>query len=148
MHPGGYGQADGDQEDSQDHRSPAKRQARKSQAAPLFTGVPDLTAGHVAEHDRRDGRQRPDHELPYPAGEARHRVPVGPAWGHEGWVCAGAGRGYPHGQVGHDLVQVRVGTRGQGGFQAGVVLVLGQPALGIRSAEESRHAVSVRVSGP
>jgi hypothetical protein len=63
VHPGGYGQADGDQDDSQDHRSPAKHQARKSQAAPLFTGVPDLTAGHVAEHDRRNCRQRPEGEL-------------------------------------------------------------------------------------
>jgi hypothetical protein len=58
VHPGGYGQADGDQDDSQDHRSPAKHQAR-----PLFTGVPDLTAGHVAEHDRRNCRQRPEGEL-------------------------------------------------------------------------------------
>ena len=33
-------------------------------------------------------------------------------------------------KVGHDLVQVGVGARGQGAAQAGVVLVLGQPAFG------------------
>lgn len=70
VHPGGYGQADGDEDDAQDHRSPAEYQARKCQSGPLFTGAPDLVAGHVAEHDRRDGRQRPEGELRETAGKA------------------------------------------------------------------------------
>jgi hypothetical protein len=63
----------------------------------LFSGALDLAAGHVAAHDRRDGRQRPERELREPAGQARYGEPVGLGRGgdHGGWR---------DGQVGHDLV--------------------------------------------
>ena len=56
-------------EDAQDCRSPGKYQPRKRQVgsllgsvklylrAPLLPGALHLALGHVAEHDRRDGRQ-------------------------------------------------------------------------------------------
>src|SRR5271165_6543803 len=75
VHPDGHGQADDDQDDAQDHRRPAEYQARERQASPLFSGTPDLVPGHVAEHDRRDGRRRPEHEQREPAGEAGYREP-------------------------------------------------------------------------
>lgn len=63
LHPGGYGQADGYEGDAQDYRRPAEYQAGECQASSSFPGASDLAPGQVAEHDRRDGRQRPDYEL-------------------------------------------------------------------------------------
>lgn len=63
MHPDGYGQAEDDEKDAQDHRGPAECQARQRQARSLFSGALDLAAGYVAAHDRRDRRQRPEGEL-------------------------------------------------------------------------------------
>jgi hypothetical protein len=102
VHAGGYGQAESDEDDAQDYGPPAEYQARERQAGPLFPGVPDLIPGHVAEHDRRDGRQRPNRELPEPAGEARYREPVGP--GSDGHHGRRGGRRRPHGQVAQDMV--------------------------------------------
>ena len=142
LHPDGHDQADDDdQDDAQDHRRPAEYQARERQASPLFSGVPDLVPGHVAEHDRRDARQRPEHELREPAGEARYREPVD--LGHRGHRSRPRGR-----QVGHELVQIGVGARGKGVLQAAVILVPGQPAFAVGRVEEFHYAVAVRVGGP
>src|SRR5207248_9519721 len=48
VHPDGYGQAEDDEKDAQDHRGPAECQARQRQARSLFSGALDLAAGHVA----------------------------------------------------------------------------------------------------
>ena len=94
VHPDGYGQAEDDEKDAQDHRGPAEYQARQRQARSLFSGALDLAAGHVAAHDRRDGRQRPEGELREPAGEARYGEPIGLGHlSHRG----GLGRGGHHG---------------------------------------------------
>jgi hypothetical protein len=76
VYPDGYGQADDDQDDAQDHSRPAEYQACERQASPLFSGALDLVPGHMAEHDGLDGRQRPEHELREPAGKTRYREPV------------------------------------------------------------------------
>ena len=81
----------GEEDDAQDHRSPAAYLARKHQAGPLFTGAPDLAAGHVADYDRRDGRQRPESELPQTAGEAGYRESVNPGRRVTMVVAAGPG---------------------------------------------------------
>ena len=86
MHGAGYvdghgHEGDKQDEDAQDHRRPAERQARERQASPLFSGALDLVPGHVAEHDGRDGRHRPDYELRERADDTRYGEPVGPATG-------------------------------------------------------------------
>jgi hypothetical protein len=45
---------------------------RQGESGTLLVALPDLVAGHMAEHDRRDGAKQPEAEKLYdPANERR-----------------------------------------------------------------------------
>ena len=85
VHPDRHGQAEENEDDAYYYRRPAEQQARERQAGSPFAGALDLASRYVAEHDRRDGRQRSESDLREPAGKAGYREPVGlDHWDHRG----------------------------------------------------------------
>ena len=109
--------------------------------APCSPVAADLVAGDVAEHDRRDRGQRPQHHL-----RARRRrgwrwpgrcsPPVPPA--PEAWRVPAPGRSMTTESSSANV------ARGHGPLHPGVVLVLGQPSLGVRPGDHLHRAIAVR----
>jgi DNA-binding transcriptional LysR family regulator len=147
VRPGRCGQADDNGGGDHDDHQPAEDQARERQAGPSFPRVLDLASSPIAKHDRGD-RQRHDQDLRERADDAGYREPVdrGPRTAcrsHRARERCLRGR-----QVAYEPVQLTVGAGAQGVFQAGIVLVLGQPTLAVGRGEHARHVVAVNVRGP
>ena len=132
--------------EQQGEACPAEHQPDGGQAIAVLSGAADLAAGHVAEDDGRDRAQRAGEQLADAARQRGDRERVGPGRRRRdrpgGWARC------PPGQVGGDPGQVAERARGKRLARPAVVLVLGQPALGVAGLEHVDGAIPVSAWTP